>query len=116
MSIVQDSRIKLTYEDYVRIPEDGKRHEIIDGDHYVTPRPFVYHQTVSGRLFVQLFRQVEERELGRVLCAPMDVLLSEVDIVQPDIVVVLKRNASIITKKNIQGSPDLLIEILSPST
>ena len=116
MSIVQDSRIKLTYEDYVRIPEDGKRHEIIDGVHYVTPSPVFNHQSVSGRLFVQLFHQIDESGLGRVVTAPMDVVLSEVDIVQPDIVVILDRNSSIITEKNVQGAPDLLIEILSPST
>ncbi len=116
MSIVQDSRIKLTYEDYVRIPEDGRRHEIIDGVHYVTPSPVFNHQSVSGRLFVQLFHQIDESGLGRVVNASMDVLLSEVDIVQPDIVVILERNSSIITEKNVQGAPDLLIEILSPST
>ncbi len=116
MSTVENSRTKLTYEDYVGFPDDLQRHEIIDGDHYVTPSPLSYHQLVSGDLFVGLYRQIYEAGLGRVISAPMDVLLSRVDIVQPDIVVILESNASIITEKNIQGAPDLVVEILSPST
>jgi len=115
MSIVENSKIKLTYEDYVGFPEDGQRHEVIDGDHYVTPSPELYHQSLSGRIFVQLFRQIEEAGQGRVVSAPMDVLLTKVDIVQPDIVVLLKAN-EIYAAKNIQCAPDLIVEILSPST
>src|SRR5262245_5741923 len=116
MSILEGKKLKLTYSDYVGFPEDGKRHEIIDGDHYVTPSAETYHQSVSGRAYVQLFHQVEETDKGWVLSAPMDVLLSLVDIVQPDIVVVLKGGRARVTKKNIEGPPDLLVEILSPST
>ena len=116
MSIVENSRMKLTYADYVGFPDDLQRHEIIDGDHYVTPSPLSYHQLVSGDLFGSLYRQIREAGLGKVISAPMDVLLSRVDIVQPDIVVILESNASIITEKNIQGAPDLVVEILSPST
>ena len=116
MSIVENSKRELTYEDYLGIPEDRQRHEIIDGDHFVTPSPVSYHQILCGNLFVQLYRQVQEPGLGTVLFAPLDVLLSKVDIVQPDIVVVPNENDSIITEKNVRGAPDLLVEILSPST
>lgn len=116
MSIVENSRTKLTYEDYVGFPDDLQRHEIIDGDHYVTPSPVSYHQLVSGDLFVGLYRPIQEAGRGKVISAPMDVLLSRVDIVQPDIIVILEGNTSIITEKNIQGAPDLVVEILSPST
>lgn len=116
MSIVENSRKKLTYEDYVDFPDDLHRHEIIDGNHYVTPSPRYSHQNASGNLFFQLYGKIHDAGLGKVLSAPVDVLLSRVDIVVPDLVVILEQNASIITEKNIQGAPDLLVEILSPST
>jgi Uma2 family endonuclease len=107
---------KLTYEDYVLIPDDGQRHEILDGEHYVTPSPFYRHQAVSSRLHSRLGPWVEERRLGIVLSAPMAVILSPHDIAQPDLLFVSKERAGIITEKNIQGAPDLVIEILSDST
>lgn len=116
MSIIENSKTKLTYEDYVGFPEDGRRHEVIDGDHYVTPSPSSYHQSLSLRLAAALLDLVERPGHGRVFTAPMDVLLTKVDIVQPDIMVVSKKNAAIITEKNIRGSPELLVEILSSST
>lgn len=106
---------KLTYQDYVCFPEDGKRHEIIGGDHYVNPAPSTYHQFVSRRLQFQLYSSIELAELGSVIDAPVDVQLTEHDIVQPDLVVVLKENR-IITPSKVKGTPDHLIEILSPST
>ncbi|WP_167546569.1 Uma2 family endonuclease [Stieleria maiorica] len=106
---------KLTYQDYVCFPDDGKRHEIIGGDHYMNPAPSTYHQYVSRRLHFQLYSKIELVERGSVICAPVDVQLTESDIVQPDIVVVLKENR-IITPTKVKGAPDHLIEILSPST
>ncbi|MCZ6793598.1 MAG: Uma2 family endonuclease [Planctomycetota bacterium] len=116
MSIVENSKIKLTYDDYVGFPEDGQRHEIIDGDHCVTPSPSSYHQSILSRLHYQLFDQIENTGRGRVLPAPMDVLLSKVDIVQPDILVVLEPRTIDITPKNVQCAPDLIVEILSEAT
>lgn len=106
---------KLTYQDYACIPGDGKRHEIIDGTHYMNPAPSIYHQQVAGRIYVQLFGAIAEKGLGNVLSAPVDVQISEHDIVQPDLVVVLSANR-IVTPSKIKGSPDHIIEILSPST
>jgi Uma2 family endonuclease len=104
---------KLTYEDYVLIPEDGKRHEIIDGEHFVTAAPFVRHQDLVVRLTLHLGGFVREHRLGRLLIAPTDVVLSPHDVLQPDLLFVSNERASIITEKNIQGAPDLVIEILS---
>src|SRR5881296_1170859 len=115
MSDVQKPNLKLNYSDYLGFPEDGNRHEVIDGDHYMTPSPEAYHQSISSRLLVQLYHQAEEAGLGRVFAAPLDVLLTQVDIVQPDLLVVLKKNRSRIGK-NIQGVPDLVVEIVSKST
>jgi Uma2 family endonuclease len=106
---------KLTYQDYVCFPEDGKRHEIIGGDHYVNPAPSTYHQYVSRRLQFQLYSSIELVELGSVIFAPVAVQLTEHDIVQPDLVLVLKENR-ILTPSKVKGPPNHLIEILSPST
>jgi Uma2 family endonuclease len=106
---------KLTYDDYVRIPDDGQRHEIIDGEHYVTAAPFVPHQFLSVELSGRFRNYLQRRRIGRVLTAPTDVLLSKQDIVQPDLLFVSNERAGIIGRKNIQGAPDLLIEILSAS-
>lgn len=109
-------RAKLGYTEYCLFPDDGRRHEIIDGDHYMTPAPSTTHQTVSKRLQHQLYTQVELAGLGFVFNAPVDVQLGEYDIVQPDLVVVLKEHSSMITHPKISGVPDLVVEILSPST
>ena len=110
------SAVKLTYQDYCRIPEDGQRHEILDGEHCVSPAPRTEHQLVLGRLHAQLFAATEGSSLGLVFVAPTDLQLSEVDIVQPDLMVILQKNLHIITPSKVKGIPDLVIEILSPST
>ena len=117
MAILVDSKLKLTYEDYEKIPsDDGKRHEIIDGEHIVSPAPETYHQTLSRRIQFQLYRQIEETGLGVVFNAPTDLQLSQVDIVQPDLLVVLTAREEIVGPKKIDGPPDLVVEILSPSS
>lgn len=107
---------KWTYDEYAAIPPDLLRHEIIDGEHCVNPAPNVYHQRVSGRLYVELFRRVDEAGSGEVYAAPIDVQLSEHDIVQPDLVVILDENRDIVKPSRIIGTPDLVVEILSPGT
>jgi Uma2 family endonuclease len=109
-------KIKLDYRDYCCFPDDGRRHEIIDGDHYMTPAPSTAHQTVSKRLQYQFYTQIELAGLGLVFSAPVDVQLTDHDIVQPDLVVVLGDRTRMITHAKIDGSPDLVVEILSPST
>jgi Uma2 family endonuclease len=113
---LHDLSPKLTYRDYALFPEDGQRHEIIDGEHYVTPAPFVPHQDLLVELTLRLAGFVKIHRLGRLLVAPTDVLLSLHDIVQPDLLFVSRERAAIVGLKNIQGAPDLVIEILSPST
>lgn len=107
---------KLTYDDYLLFPEDGLRHEILDGEHYVSASPFVRHQRISGRIFRPLSAWIEEHDLGEVLYASVDVVLSPHDIVVPDLFYVSRERAGIVTEKNVQGAPDLIIEIISPST
>ena len=113
---VQDRIRKLTYDDYARIPDDGKRHEIIDGELYVTPSPFRPHQGLSIELGSRLHLFVKSHRLGRVYPAAFDVILSKHDIVQPDLMFISNERAGIVTERNVQGAPDLVIEILSEST
>jgi Uma2 family endonuclease len=85
MAVRDTARRKLTYEDYVHFPEDGQRHEILDGEHYVMPAPPLDHQDLSGNLYLKLAPFVREHRLGRVYFAPADVLLAQYDVVQPDL-------------------------------
>ncbi len=112
------SNRRLTYEDFLLFPDDdGLRHEIIDGEHYVTAAPNLRHQDLVGRLFLTIGSFVEDRpERGRVFLSPFDVVFSFHDIVEPDLVFVAADQFDILTDKNIQGTPALVVEILSPST
>ena len=107
--------VKFTYEDYLNAPED-KRYELLDGALVMTPAPGEPHQRVSIRLGWKLVQFVTENRLGEVYPAPFDVVLSDTDVVQPDLIFVSNARAHIITPANIQGGPDLVVEILSPST
>src|SRR5574341_724660 len=111
MSLV--SSAKLTYKDYLLFPENGKRHELIDGEHYMTPAPSTRHQRISGKVFKTLSNFIEKNKLGEVFYAPCDVVFSNTDVVQPDIVFISNENKHIITDSNIQGTPDLVVEIIS---
>ena len=113
--MIARTKKKLTYQDYVGFPNDGKRHELIDGDRYLNPAPSVYHQEVSRRIQFQLYTQIELPKLGIVANAPIDVQITPHDIVQPDLVIVLE-GRSITTPTKIKGVPDHIIEILSPSS
>jgi Uma2 family endonuclease len=107
---------KLTYTDFEKIPADGFRHEIIGGEEFMTPAPNLDHQTAVVNLTAILRDHALAHKLGRVFVAPTDVILSQHDIVEPDVVFVSERQSSILTEKNIQGAPVLVVEVLSPST
>ena len=113
MSVPQS--LRFTYEDYVLLPED-RRHEVIDGELYLTPAPTPYHQLVKQRIERLLLEHVEGRALGQILDAPCDVVLSRFDVLQPDIFFVSSSRLAIIGEKFITGAPDLVVEVLSPGT
>ncbi|QDV41155.1 hypothetical protein Enr13x_09930 [Stieleria neptunia] len=115
MSTTSSSSTKWDYESYAAIPDDGLRHEIIAGEHFMNPAPSLDHQTVSRRIQFQLYTEIELTELGQVFNAPVDVQLSDHDIVQPDLVIVSKDRRHILTPTKIKGVPNLIVEILSPS-
>ena len=106
----------LTYRDYLHTPDDGQRWEILDGDLFVTPAPTTYHQDVSRRLQFRLMAALELSGRAKVYNAPVDVRLHDNTIVQPDLAVVLAEHAERIGGAYILGAPDLVVEILSPST
>ena len=105
----------LTYDDYLRAPE-GLRYELLEGELRMTPSPNAQHQTVLKRLGIILVEQLEKRGLGEVFLTPFDVVLSEHNVVQPDILFIAKDRLGIVCKANVQGAPDLVIEVLSEST
>ena len=108
-------RIRFTYEDYRNTPED-KRYELIDGELLLVPAPRTVHQRISGKIQFYLMSFVIKQSLGEVFYAPIDVVFSDTDVLQPDILFISTDRFGIITEDNIQGAPDLVIEILSPST
>ncbi len=112
---MRHAKVRFNYNDYLLLPED-KRYEILDGVLYLNPAPYVRHQRISRKLEIALTLHVESKDLGEILDAPCDVILSNEDIVQPDILFVRKDHAGIIGEANITGAPDLVIEILSAGT
>ena len=103
------------YEAYAAIPKDGKKHEVVNGEHFVNPAPNLYHQELSRHIQFQLYTQIEVKGFGKVIDAPVDLQLSNHDIVQPDLVVVMRERYHILTPTKILGIPDLVVEILSAS-
>jgi Uma2 family endonuclease len=106
----------FTYGDYLALPEDGKRYEVIEGHLSMTPVRKPRHQEIQLRLAAILLAHAEKQNLGKVYVAPVDVGLSLVDIVQPDILFVTRDRLSIVTTRNIAGTPDLIVEILSAAS
>jgi Uma2 family endonuclease len=107
---------KLTYDDFLLFPDDGKRHELIDGVHYVTPSPVIVHQRLVGRLHNALYVYLEAHRSGEVFGSPLDVVLSQHDVVEPDLQVILADQVEILTDANVRGAPAIVVEIASPST
>jgi Uma2 family endonuclease len=110
------SVLKMRYRDLEALPEDGKRHEILDGEHYVSASPSLRHQDVVCNLGFAIRSFVRRRRLGKVYLAPADVWLSEHDVVVPDILFVGRQRLSRLEEKFVRGAPDLAVEVLSPST
>ena len=122
MAGIEDQRtaraaVKLTYDDFVHFPDDGKRHELIDGEHYVTPSPNIRHQGILGSLYLLIANWLEEHPIGRVFVAPLDVVLSSFDVVEPDLLYLSnERAAQVITPLHVRGVPELVVEIASKGT
>jgi Uma2 family endonuclease len=115
MAATAAKKKKYTYQDYLKTPDDV-RYELIEGDMLMTPSPTPTHQRISRKIEFILEKHVTKNDLGEVFYAPCDVYLDNENLVQPDILVISKERLNIIGEKNIQGAPDLVIEIISEST
>ncbi len=107
---------KYTYEDYLKIPDDKGRYELVNGELLMTPSPIPNHQRISGKLEFVVRKFVTENNLGEVFYAPCDVYLDDENVVQPDILFISKDRLNIIGDKNIQSAPNLVIEIISENS
>ena len=110
-----DRAVKLTYEDY-RVTPDEKRHELLNGDLMMVPAPNMKHQRVQAALGTRLNEFIRDHALGELFFAPCDVVLSDTDVVQPDLLFISREREHVLTIENVRGAPDLVIEIVSPST
>ena len=117
MSSALQARHGWTYSDLVALPEDHLRHELIDGEHFVSPSPTTTHQEVSVNLLRALLRHLDEPGAGHLLHAPFDVKLSPFTVLVPDLVYfTAERFARVVNDKHATAAPDLVVEILSPGT
>jgi Uma2 family endonuclease len=106
----------FTYDDYRQLPEDGRRYELMEGELFVSPPPSTRHQTVLVHLLNALVEGLDKPGLARIFCAPMDLVLAPTSVVQPDLIVVGAARATIIGAQALEGVPDVVVEILSPSS
>ncbi len=109
-------KVLMTYADYAALPDDGRRYELEDGEIAVTPAPSTRHQTVSKNLMYLIESYLREHRAGVLFYAPIDLILSDTTVLQPDLLVVLPGREGIITERGVEGPPDLVVEVLSPAT
>ena len=105
----------LTYSDYLKTSDD-ERYELLNGELLMVPAPNMAHQKAQAELGIRLGAWVKERGLGSVFFSPTDVVLSDSDVVQPDLLFISNERGHVVTRDNVQGAPDLVVEVLSPST
>jgi Uma2 family endonuclease len=106
----------LTVENYKLLPEAGPRYQLIQGDLYMAPAPNRFHQEISRNLQFELHSYLKRNPIGKLFDAPFDVYLDQINVFQPDIIVVLNERLGILTEEGAEGAPELVVEILSPRT
>lgn len=109
------AKVRFNYKDYCLFPED-KRYELIDGELFMAPASSMRHQRILRALQSLIWPMVRDHGLGQVFFAPCDVILSDEDVVQPDLIFVAQEREEIISERGCEGAPDLVVEVLSPST
>lgn len=115
MVSANEARVRFNYRDYRQLPDD-KRYEIIDGELYMVRANGSLHQVVLRNLESMVWPFVREHQLGQVLFGPLDVILSEEDVVQPDLIFVSRERQEIIAEQGCAGAPDLVVEVTSLAT
>src|SRR5436853_4790826 len=106
----------FTYNDLLEMPDDGRHYEILDGELIVNAAPNLRHQAIVGRIYNIIANYLDLHPLGFVYVSPVDVVFTERWVVEPDVVYVAKERSAILTEPNINGAPDLTVEVLSRST
>jgi Uma2 family endonuclease len=114
--IVRPDAPPLTVAEYKNLPETGPRYQLIEGDLYMAPAPNRFHQDISRNLQSAFDRYLEVNPIGVLYNAPFDVYLTDTDVFQPDLLIVLNANRNILTDSGAEGPPDFVVEILSPKT
>lgn len=116
MAPMELQRQRVSYDDLAQMPEDGRRYELYDGEVFVVPSPILRHQIVGMRLW-RILDDYASRTGGLAVASPLDIVFSDYDVVQPDIVFFTAESLRSITlDKPVRRSPDLAVEVLSPST
>ena len=105
----------LTYADYAALPDDGNRYELLDGELVVMPAPSIWHQIILANLVRALDVYVQQRQLGLILFAPLDVIFADTSVTEPDLMYVDHARMGLLARRGIEGAPALLVEVLSPS-
>jgi Uma2 family endonuclease len=110
------TRIVLTYEDYAALPDDGKRYELHEGELSVTAAPGPRHQLIIGNLYFILRPHVQASGRGQLFLSPLDCIMSDITVVQPDLVYVDETRRRLLSERALEGTPTLAVEVLSPWT
>jgi Uma2 family endonuclease len=108
--------VRFTYDDLQQFPEDGKRRELVEGELYTMPSPSPEHQDIVGEFFFELKLFLRSNPLGRAFVAPVDVIFHIDDVVIPDVMFVSSERQELISKRGVEGAPDLVVEVVSPSS
>lgn len=115
MALPLEKKRICTYEDYLNTPDD-ERYQLLEGELIMTPAPAISHQRISRKLEYVLEKHITENGLGEVFDAPCDVYLDNHNVVQPDLLFIAVENSRIVGEANINGAPDLVVEILSENS
>jgi Uma2 family endonuclease len=113
--MAETATVRHTLADYEALPE-GAPYQLIEGELVMSPAPTPYHQYILFELAARFRDHVRDRQIGKIYVAPLDVYLSEEDVFQPDILFISRDRAAIVKEKNVQGAPDLIVEVLPLST
>jgi len=116
IGIMKHAATKMNYDQLCLLPEDGNQYELFDGELVMTPSPRPHHQEIVIKLSALLLQHVQGNSLGKVYVAPLDTIMDEYTVVQPDILFVSRERVAEVVKERIEGAPDLVVEVLSPST
>ncbi|HET8774062.1 MAG TPA: Uma2 family endonuclease [Thermoanaerobaculia bacterium] len=107
---------RMTYEEFMALPDDGKHYELIEGELVLNPAPNLRHQAIIGNLYLAFRLYLDQHRSGKVFVAAVDVVLSIENVLEPDVIVILADRAARLQTKNVQGAPNIAVEVLSPGS